>query len=683
MIGVSKGLLREIGQNTSWLSALCMGAVLGSVTAPAWASNTGAEMPVAVEPIEVIAEYPDAGSKETLHQEALFEEALFEEALFEEVWSRESEVVAEGSDGLTTNAIAEPSETQRILDAVASDPLSPYPPNSLDLADADPMAQVTSVSQLRDVQPTDWAFQALQSLVERYGCIAGYPDGTYRGNRAMTRYEFAAGLNACLDRVNELIASATADLVTQEDLSVLQRLQEEFQAELATLRGRVDALEARTAELEANQFSTTTRLSGNVFMNLTGATAGDDVKIEANRLGGPLNLRRAGRNSLTGDPLVVEEDDDPGITFGSYVWLNLNTSFTGKDSLVTQMAVGNSVSPANSFASAGLFNTFGVPFTDQTGTPTANTFVLRELFYDFPVGEKLRVAVGPSLNWYRYFDGNPYTFFLKGAGSFNSSGGTLVNAIDRGSGAVVRWNAADWLDLNVGYMGENTEFLPSAFFNTASQADKGGLFGGTNTLTAMATVKPFDKMNLRFLYTRSTLSNNVPIFDETGALTGFGVGGATGEPIYGVADDGFGGSIDDASADTFAFNFDWRLAKRIGLFGRYSYGSTNIDPQTPGREDGEVNAQSIQAGLAFPDLGREGSLLTLSYGIPFSVLEGRNFLASGGGDGGTQWEVEATYYFPLTENIALVPAVYMVNNPNNFSDNPTVWVGNLRTQFRF
>lgn len=61
---------------------------------------------------------------------------------------------------------------------------------------------VTSVSQLSDVKPTDWAFQALQSLVERYGCIAGYPDKTFRGNRAITRYEFAAGLNACMDRIN-------------------------------------------------------------------------------------------------------------------------------------------------------------------------------------------------------------------------------------------------------------------------------------------------------------------------------------------------------------------------------------------------------------------------------------------------------------------------------------------------
>jgi len=78
----------------------------------------------------------------------------------------------------------------------------------------------------------------LQSLVERYGCIAGYPDSTYRGNRALTRYEFAAGLNACLDRVNELIAAATSEVVTREDLATLQRLQEEFAAELATLRGR-------------------------------------------------------------------------------------------------------------------------------------------------------------------------------------------------------------------------------------------------------------------------------------------------------------------------------------------------------------------------------------------------------------------------------------------------------------
>ncbi|WP_216916641.1 MULTISPECIES: iron uptake porin, partial [unclassified Synechococcus] len=98
-----------------------------------------------------------------------------------------------------------------------------------------------------DVKPTDWAFQALSNLIERYGCVAGYPNGTYKGGQAMTRYEAAALLNACLDRITE---------VTDE----LKRLMAEFEKELAVLRGRVDGLEAKVGELEATQFSTTTKL---------------------------------------------------------------------------------------------------------------------------------------------------------------------------------------------------------------------------------------------------------------------------------------------------------------------------------------------------------------------------------------------------------------------------------------
>ena len=112
--------------------------------------------------------------------------------------------------------------------------------------------QVTSVTQFSDVYPTDWAYQALAGLVETYGCVAGYPNGTFRGNRAMTRYEAAALLNACLDRVTE---------VTDE----LRRLMAEFETELAILKGRVDGLEARVGELEATQFSTTTKLKGYTY----------------------------------------------------------------------------------------------------------------------------------------------------------------------------------------------------------------------------------------------------------------------------------------------------------------------------------------------------------------------------------------------------------------------------------
>ena len=113
--------------------------------------------------------------------------------------------------------------------------------------------QVTSISQFQDVYPTDWAYQALSNLIERYGCVAGYPSGSYLGNRAMTRFEAAALLNACLDRITE---------VTDE----LRRLLNEFEQELAILKGRVDGLEARVGELEATQFSTTTKLVGQTFI---------------------------------------------------------------------------------------------------------------------------------------------------------------------------------------------------------------------------------------------------------------------------------------------------------------------------------------------------------------------------------------------------------------------------------
>ena len=122
------------------------------------------------------------------------------------------------------------------------------------------MAQVTSVSQLRDVSPTDWAYEALRSLVERYGCIVGYPDTTFRGNRALSRYEFAAGLNACMQQMERLLAASEA--VIREDIEKLQRLVKEFEAELVALGTRVDNLEGRVAFLEDHQFSTTAKLSG-------------------------------------------------------------------------------------------------------------------------------------------------------------------------------------------------------------------------------------------------------------------------------------------------------------------------------------------------------------------------------------------------------------------------------------
>ncbi|MBD0310664.1 MAG: iron uptake porin, partial [Microcoleus sp. T1-bin1] len=210
--------------------------------------------------------------------------------------------------GTSAPVPTETSTAQKLTEIENSSSLEPAATNS-ETEESIELQQVTSVSQLSDVRPTDWAFQALQSLVERYGCIAGYPDGTFRGNRAMTRYEFAAGLNACLDKVSEIIRAGTANLATKEDLAALQRLQEEFAAELATLRGRVDSLEARTAEIEANQFSTTTKLNGEAIFSVADTTKNNNSDTQT-----VLNYR---------------------------VRLNLLSSFTGKDTLITGLQAYN------------------------------------------------------------------------------------------------------------------------------------------------------------------------------------------------------------------------------------------------------------------------------------------------------------------------------------------------------
>jgi len=187
--------------------------------------------------------------------------------------------------------------------------------------------QVTSISQFSDVKPTDWAYQALSNLIERYGCVAGYPSGTYAGGKAMTRFEAAALLNACLDRVTE---------VTDE----LKKLMAEFEKELAILKGRVDGLEAKVGELEAQQFSTTTKLSGLAIMSLGGTDA----------------------------------DREEEMSFNYDVRLSFLTSFTGKDLLKTTLRSGN----------------FGNAYGDVGGLEygfDSDAVEINRLFYQFPVGD--------------------------------------------------------------------------------------------------------------------------------------------------------------------------------------------------------------------------------------------------------------------------------------------------------
>ncbi|MFM7635378.1 MAG: iron uptake porin, partial [Cyanobacteriota bacterium] len=240
--------------------------------------------------------------------------------------------------------------------------------------------QVTSIAQFSDVKPTDWTYQALGNLIERYGCVAGYPNGTFKGGQALTRFEAAALLNACLDRVSE---------TTDE----LKRLMKEFEKELAILKARVDGLDARVGALEANQFSTTTKLSGQAtFVVGANAFSGSAVNTGANtfnRVDPATGLPRV--DPATGRP----QDPDPlpnATTFNYDLQLTFDTSFSGKDLLRTNLRAGNfgrSVFGGEPHALA--LSTLEVAFEEDAGP---NVVGIDKLFYQWPIGGGVTATLG-------------------------------------------------------------------------------------------------------------------------------------------------------------------------------------------------------------------------------------------------------------------------------------------------
>ena len=126
------------------------------------------------------------------------------------------------------------------------------------------MAQVTSVTQLRDVQPTEWSYQAISNLVSRYGCVAGYPSGNFKPGQPATRAELAALTSACLDNITQFY--------TEADARSAAALRAEFSREIAATNTRVTALEVRN---EAKDEGVGTYLGAAVTLNRQGINGGD------------------------------------------------------------------------------------------------------------------------------------------------------------------------------------------------------------------------------------------------------------------------------------------------------------------------------------------------------------------------------------------------------------------------
>ena len=507
----------------------------------------------------------------------------------------------------------------------------------------DPLGQVTNVNQLRDVSPTDWAYEALRSLVDRYGCISGFPNQTYRGNQPLSRYEFAAGLNSCLNQIERLIASGATD--SSPDLETIERLNQEFEAELATLGGRLDEVESRTAAIEDSAFSTTSKLVGEAAFTIADAF-GDDI-------------------------------EDTETVFNDRVRLSFISSFTGKDQLITRITAGN----------------IGNSFQDETGTregrfaydgQSDNDITLDRLHYNFPVGEKLNITAMAGLAAHHFYaetynsqlnTGGGATGALTRFGERNPLYRQGIAASSAGIGA--KYALTDFLAVSGGYI------APSA----ADPTTTNGLFNGSFSAMGQVELTPFEPLKIGLTYVRGYDNEQITLNDED--LPGFrgsflwGGTGTNAANLRGAT--GFNIGTSPVATNSFGAQAEFDLTPRISLRGWGGY--TTADIINGGDDDnGDAEIINFAGAIVVSDLIKEGSLAAL-------IVGAEPFLASIDDNGDDTDEdiavdiplhVEALYRFNLNDNISITPGVIWLAAPNQDADNnEDIFIGALRTTFTF
>lgn len=558
--------------------------------------------------------------------------------------------------------------------------------------------QVTNISQLGDVQPTDWAYQALNNLVEQYGCVAGYPNGTFKGAKPLSRYEAAALLNSCLDRVTE---------ATDE----LKRLAQEFERELNLINGKITGLEKKIGKLEAMQFSTTTKLQGEVTFDVGAVSFGGSQYANSTANGAGSNASRySGNNNRNWGAL----------TFNYDARLNLNTSFSGKDLLYTRLRSGNFATSAfagNPYNLLALDKAFGTCTSGATSISTGsqssnnncnNLFQLDRLYYRFPLGQTFTGLVGARARNTEFLAIAPsyYKADLLDVFTLNGAPATYNKATGAAFGLMWKQKVKKgnpYFAASTSYVaenGENSNPAAGGLFTAASGGNFTTQVGYAGPQFALAAAWRYGNCNQNLTrrgtqFARQTLTCNDSglgagiynpnwsggnAFSNNFALTaawqpkasGWIPSFSAGWGISYVNQPSFNGYTTATGAGSFSNSSQTSLAANNGQ-PMPNYGnSANI-----------TQMQSWQLGLQWADVLAKGNSAGFAFGQPTYVTalnqnrirkpygaSGRartatymGFYDSPNGPNDGNYAFEWWYQFKVSNNISITPAVFYLSRP--------------------
>lgn len=434
--------------------------------------------------------------------------------------------------------------------------VSPAEPESLITSQPSSSLSQVSVEKLADIDPSSWAFQALQSLIERYAIVVGYSDATFRGDRPLTRFEFAAVLNTALQQLDQ-------QQMAQSDLETLQKLQTTFASELSAIRGWMNTLEARVTEVEASSFSTTTKFIGQViFAANAGGFTGD-------RIVAPLG--------------AIISEDQPRPTFIQRTALFFNTSFSGDDQLQVRLITGSDGTTDNA---TGLLEPNLGSNLDYTTQGRDDLISLARVFYSFSPVPDVRLTIGPQLVISDYADANSYANTPQDFSTQAFINNFVLFPRPAGAGAVLEWNPNQGpFQLRAMYVaGDGAGTLP----------DNDGLIGGG-------------------------LPDDIALFPAAGAGAGGGLFGDPYQGLVELeyAPGPFAlrlqyslGKVIGSEFDVVGLNAEIALSDRIGLFGRYGYGAYD------NTMIGDLKPNYWMAGISVKDLLLPDTLAGIAAGQP-------------------------------------------------------------------
>jgi hypothetical protein len=392
------------------------------------------------------------------------------------------------------------------------------------------------------------------------------------------------------------------------------------------LDARLQAVEAKTAELKDKSFSTTSKLKGEVIFALTGLAGGPST---------------ATRNTI----------------FSDRVRLNFVTSFTGQDELYTRLQSRNSTSFAPTFSGTNMTR-----LGFEGGTDNATT--LHRLQYRFPLTPETKVFIASTG---KEFNDQVYTFNPEhqsaGLGSVTRFGrfNPLYRLSGEGAGITVDHKFDKNLGLVLGYAVPQVPPPGAPAVDTANNpAPNNGLFNGSNVFFSQLELKPSEDFNLGLIYAHS--------YHSTGAL----VSGNNGSTF---ANSPFGAGT-RASANHYSLLASVNLSKDLILSG---WGGLTQAKQEGGA-GGSADIWNYALTVAAKDFGSPGSTLGFVFGMPPKVTS--NSVATRR-DNDTSLHIETFYKYKLSDNLYITPGILVLTSPEHNAGNPTEYLGTIRTTFNF